>query len=314
MPDSETSRRGWAHTEVVIAADGSILTGDCGEPRVLVFAPDGSLVRSFDVPVTEVHGMTLVPGDGSEVLWIADIGMKNRPELNYRSQPGPNGGQVIAVDLRGHVLARLDRPDMAIYEEAPYAPTIAAIDTDNGDVWVGDGYGQSYVHRYDDSGTYLGSLSGEEDGAAGRFKCPHNVYVDRRKTRPELYVADRGHRRIQVYDMNGRFKRSFGAEFMTGPTDLTPEQDRLLVVEYIDARITVLDVDDQVVGYLGENKGAYDRDDWPNSKLADGTVVRNDHLTPGKFNSAHSVAVDREGNLFVSEFLVGGRLTKLARL
>jgi DNA-binding beta-propeller fold protein YncE len=221
---------------------------------------------------------------------------------------------VIAVDLKGNVLAKLPRPRLDVYASEFYAPTVAAIDETTGAVWVADGYGESYVHHYDASGKYDGSLSGEEPGAAGRFDCPHYVYIDRRRSEPELYVADRGNRRIQVYDLRGNFKRVFGNDFMTGPTDLTPDGDRLLVVEHIDARVTVLDRNDKPIGYLGENKGSFDRDDWPNSKLSDGTIVRNDHLVPGKFNSAHSVAVDRAANLYVTEYLVGGRLTKLARL
>ena len=101
FPDTEAARRGWAHTEVVFNSDGELLTGDTGEPKVLVFEPDGSLSRSFDVPVKEVHGMTLVRRQGLDVLWIADTGMKKLPDRNYKTDLAPNGGQVIAVDLAG---------------------------------------------------------------------------------------------------------------------------------------------------------------------------------------------------------------------
>jgi hypothetical protein len=35
------------------------------------------------------------------------------------------------------------------------------------------------------------------------------------------------------------------------------------------------------------------------------------HLAAGVFNSPHSLAVDADGNLYVSEWLIGGRYTKL---
>ncbi len=142
----------------------------------------------------------------------------------------------------------------------------------------------------------------------------YDVYVDTRRGDRQIYVADRANRRIQVYDADGRFRRSLGEDFMTGPTDLTPDGDRLLVVEYIDARVTVLDAADRPIGFLGENRGAYDRDDWPNSVLPDGTIVPNDYLIPGKFTAAHSVTVDAQGNLYVCEFTIGGTITELRRL
>ncbi len=116
-----------------------------------------------------------------------------------------------------------------------------------------------------------------------------------------------------MYDLAGKFKRAIGREFMTGPTHLVADGDRLIVVEFIDAGLTLLDANDELIGRLGANKGVHDRDDWPNSKLADGTIVRNDNLVPGRFTSAHSAAVDSQGSVYVTEFLIGGRITKLER-
>jgi hypothetical protein len=36
-------------------------------------------------------------------------------------------------------------------------------------------------------------------------------------------------------------------------------------------------------------------------------------LEAGKFNSPHGMAIDGEGNLYVAEWLIGGRFTKLAK-
>src|SRR5689334_9983877 len=92
MPDTESAMRGWAHTEVVLASSGELLTGHPGEPKVMIFDPEGDLVRSFDVPVTEVHGMTVVAEPGGDVLWIADIGAKRSPARNYANVRSPEGG------------------------------------------------------------------------------------------------------------------------------------------------------------------------------------------------------------------------------
>jgi sugar lactone lactonase YvrE len=53
-------------------------------------------------------------------------------------------------------------------------------------VWVTDGYGESYVHRYDKTGDYQGSINGEE-GEAGPFNSPHGLAVD---GEGNLYIAE----------------------------------------------------------------------------------------------------------------------------
>ncbi len=94
--------------------------------------------------------------------------------------------------------------------------------------------------------------SGRLEGA-GRFNCPHGIFIDRRKAEPELYVADRANHRVQVYDMEGRFKRSFGDNFLSSPRAFVTDGD-LMVVAELRARLAVLDLDDNLVCYLGDNE------------------------------------------------------------
>ena len=56
-----------------------------------------------------------------------------------------------------------------------------------------------------------------------------------------------------------------------------------------------------------------DRAGWPNELDADGKPKR-PALVAGKLNSPHSVAVDSEGSLYVTEYLIGSRTPKLRRL
>jgi len=81
----------------------------------------------------------------------------------------------------------------------------------NGDVWVADGYGSSKVTRYDAAGNWLATL----DGTEGRWpvQLPHGIWFDSRKRPLELYVADRGNHRVQVYSADGTYLRTFGANF-----------------------------------------------------------------------------------------------------
>ena len=179
----------------------------------------------------------------------------------------------------------------------------------NGDVWVADGYGESLVHRYSPDGRYLSILE-RGGGPAGRFNCPHGVFIDRRHASPELWVADRGNARVQVYDTEGHWLRTVGDGFLSSPSAFATDGANIVVGE-LYARLAVVDEDDRLVGYLGEDAEARERPGWPNGLGPDEHPVRNPHLHPGRFNSPHGLAADADGNYYVAEWLIGGRMIKL---
>ena len=87
-----------------------------------------------------------------------------------------------------------------------------------------------------------------------------------------------------------------------------------MVIAELRARLAVTDRDDNLVCYLGDNEVVSSTDGWPNGKNRDGQVIPTGLLQPGLFNSPHGLAVDKQGNLFVAEWLIGGRFTKLENL
>ena len=316
-PETESARTGWSHHSIVVSESGDILSGHQDDPIVQVFGKDGDFKGSWPSGCTETHGMTLVKEDGIEYLWIADHGAKRRQSGGYEyPDTGKVTGKAVKKTLDGRTATTLATPPLAVYEEGDYKPTWVAVNEErsggNGDIWVTDGYGANQVHRYSMSGDYIGSLTGEE-GRAGAFDCPHAIFFDNRKSEPELYVADRGNGRVQVYDADGDWKRVFGSEFLTSPSGFATQGERLIIAE-LKARVTVCDLDDNLVEYLGANVSVSEVDGWPNNKNEMGESVRPAVLEPGKFNSPHGLAVDAEGNLYIAEWLIGGRSIKLAKL
>ena len=317
IPDSEAARGGWAHHSVVVTEAGEVIASHQSEPQGLVFDRDGNLKRSWQTDLAELHGITLVKEGNTEYLWIADNGSKRQQAFGYDYLPGADvaSGQVVKMTLEGQIVAKLERPSLAVYQNTRFSPTAVAVNEvcngGNGDVWVTDGYGTYSVHRFNKNGEYISSITGEE-GQAGAFNCPHAIFVDQRKSEPELYVADRGNGRIQVYDLEGRFKRVFGSEFLTTPSAFVTHGDGMVVAE-LRARLTVLDIEDQLVTYLGANEAVCELDGWPNWKNNKGEIVRTNLLETGKFNSPHGIGVDSDGNLYLSEWLIGGRFTKLVK-
>ena len=316
IPDSENARNGWAHHGVAVMESGQIITYHPGDQTMMVFDEKGELVRSWQVNLSDAHGITLVNEGGTELLWIADNGRKRQHSLGYEYPDGETRGQVLKMDLEGKVLASLQRPDLDVYREGMYSPTWVAVNEErhggNGDVWVADGYGQSYVHRYGKAGNYIASINGAE-GGAGRFNCPHAIFIDRRGPDPELYVADRANGRVQVYDLEGNYQRVFGGDFLTTPSGFATHGDLLIIAE-LRARLTLCGKNDEFVCYLGANEPVCDVEGWPNNKDASGKIIPTSLLETGKFNSPHGLAVDGQGNLYVAEWLIGGRFIRLGKV
>jgi hypothetical protein len=227
------------------------------------------------------------------------------------------------MSLDGQILSELPLPPQDPQFPAgpmgPYCPCGCAVDEERfggtGDIWVADGYGSGLVHHFDKDGNHLATLTGEE--GSGRLLCPHAIFIDRRNDKvPELYIADRINVRVLVYDLGGQYLRTFGETYLNSPSDFAQWGD-LLVVAEIYQRLAVLDSDDNLVGYIGADpdpeaaQGWPTRPGWPNDLSEDGRAEIPLLPQHDRFNSPHAVAADSSGNLYVSEWLLGGRYTKL---
>jgi hypothetical protein len=217
-------------------------------------------------------------------------------------------GEFAKTTLEGETVLSLPFPSLKGYDDPKYAPTWVTVFEErfggNGDVWVADGYGAGYVHRYNRRGNYLASVDGTK--GAGKFRHPHGIHIDTRKADPELYVADRMNRRLQIYDVEGVFKRVVADAVDTSACAFTPYGEFTLIPEApYRARITILDPDDRTLGTIGENDTVCRRPGFPDDRSL---------VEPGRFIAPHSVAADGARNIYVVEWVTGGRISKLARV
>jgi len=308
FPGDPERSDGWAHPGVAVTQDGRIVTFAASGDEVLIYAADGQLLDSWSSGLTEGHGISLSRDVDGEHVWIADPGSKMvaDPPGSYHPYSPRDHGRVAKFDLTGRLVLELPLPDHPAYDEAQFAPTAVVVDSTRdggtGNVWVGDGYGASLVHLYSPDGEFLQTLPQE-------FNCPHGLIIDRRRGEPELYVADRGNERLQVFGLDGQFRRICGEGLLRGPSAFAISGQNLIIAE-LQARVAVLDIDDQLLGYIGADDEAASRPGWPNAVSPEGLTVR-PKPPPEQFNSPHGVAVARDGRIIVVEWLIGGRVNQL---
>ncbi len=88
-------------------------------------------------------------------------------------------------------------------------PTDVTWDADDY-IYVSEGYENNRVAKYNKWGDYVGNWGGYGEGGAngdqnpGKFRLIHGIAMDRDGN---VYTADRGNRRIQVFNKNGEFLR-----------------------------------------------------------------------------------------------------------
>jgi len=293
LPEGE--HLGITHGGIVVDAQGRIFASTDGERAMLVIDPDGTIVGSWGAELgAGVHSMTLVREGERELLLLAYL-----------------RHEVIAATLEGEIVWRLGIPAGAgVYDLAKkqpgYHPTGIARAPDGG-LFVADGYGKSYVHRFDADRAYVASFGGPGD-TLGKLRCPHGLLLDTSANKesggePRLIVADRENARLQVFDLAGKPLAEYG-EHVRRPCALALAGGDLVVAD-LTGRVTILDRDFELITHLGEN---------PDPSLRGNFDVPPEQWRDGVFLAPHSVAWDADGNLYVAEWNRFGRIVKLRRV
>ena len=258
---------------------------------VVVFDADGNFVRSWGAAFKGgAHGFHLEVEDGQEFLYFCDIDRRI----------------VVKTTMDGEQVLRLSYPfESPGYEPGPdgekldYRPTNLAVGA-NGDIYVGDGYGSSYIIQYDKQGNYIRTFGGPGSDA-GQVQCPHGIIHDTRGPEPVILVADRANNRLQEFSLNGEHRRFYSGVDLPCHFDIRGSE---VVIPDLAARVTLLDGDNNVIVHLGEGS-----DDYRQRR-----VKSREHFPPGKFVCPHGACFDHDGNIFVAEWVEIGRVTKLRRL
>lgn len=261
---------------------------------MVVFDAKGKFVRSWGKDFKGgAHGLHIQKEGKEEFLYLCDT----------------KRAVVVKTTLKGEEVLSLGYPKEsdkykpgADGKEPRYSPTNLTVGP-NGDIYVGDGYGSSYVIQYNKKGEYIRTFGGGKTKAPGDLNSPHGIWMDTRSGQPKLLVADRSNNRLQYFTLDGKHE-SF-VEGTTLPCHFSQFKNGDLLVPDLGAKVTLIDKNNKVITHLGDDS----QTEWRKTR-----VLTRDAFKPGKFVCPHGACFDHKGNIFVAEWVEIGRVTKLRKV
>ncbi|HEV3385503.1 MAG TPA: peptidase [Gemmata sp.] len=274
---------------------------------VLVFDPKGKFVRSFG---KEWHG----GGHGIEIR------KEGSEEFIYLSNTGTPDLKLVKTTLKGEFVWKQGRPVCKEYEPKvdpkdstkkvvpEYRPTNICFTPDGGFI-VGDGYGSNYMLIFDKDAKLVKVFGGSGSGK-GQLQTPHGQWVDdRNKDNPVLVVCDRANARLCRFNLDGSaIDATESGKVVLFPAHAKTRGDVLLVPD-LHARVSLFDKENKPIVHLGDDE------EW-RKKVLDGFKIRSQpkEWVAGKFVHPHDACFDKDGNIFVVEWVATGRVTLLKKM
>lgn len=288
LGDDGKSVIGPTHGGVVVDKAGNIYTS--AQIGVIVFSPEGKVLRRFlGDKYSNIHDMKIY--DEAEGEFIYGARNANAEGIKFNAETG-------------NIVLKLPFPEESGLKPAPFNPTAITVGP-NGDIFLSDGYASNHIFKFDKTGKYLTHFGTKGNGLK-EFNTAHGMTLDTRYTPPRLLICDRNHEpkgRLLHYDLDGNYID----EVVTGlgmPTSASVQGDYVSVPD-LHGRLIILDKSNTIIAVLGHNSDPAKRVNFN---------VPQDQWIEGIFSGTHGSAWDKDGNLYVQDWNVSGRIMKLVRV
>ncbi len=282
------SALGATHGGVVVDKAGNVYTS--ANKGVVVFSPDGKVIRSYEgKEYSNMHDVEIREEEGGEFIYAARNNDAEGIKFNAHT---------------GEIVLKLPLPKESGLGDIKFNPTAITV-APNGDIFLSNGYATNHIFKFDKTGKYLMHF-GEYGNEMKQFNTAHGMTLDTRYDPPRLLICDRNHKpkgRLLHYDLDGNFIE----EVITGlgmPTSVSIQGDYVSVPD-LHGRVVILDKTNTIMAVLGHN---------PDPKQGKNFNVPQDQWIEGVFSGTHGSHWDADGNLYVQDWNVSGRIMKLVRV
>lgn len=281
---------GDSHGDIAVSPAGeiyvSVQAGD--HPGIQVYSAKGTYLRNVPGAPPDLHGFIIARAPDGQ-FYIYGVSRLAQEIIQLKL----DGSRVLTIPASA-IPAQYKKDD----KQAINLTGIAV--APNGDIYVTDGYGLDFIHRFDRSGKYLATFGGK--GAPWNFDQCHKIAIDPRFKPVRLICTDRRHDRLVHMDLDGHILGVFGWGLRL-PSALAIRGDELAVGELM-GRVSLLDKTGRIVAVIGTN----DNVEEIRTNKAPPEIWKAD-----QFYAPHGVTYDAEGNLLVTEFNQYGRITRVQR-
>lgn len=286
-PDGN-SALGPTHGGVVVDKDGNVYVS--ANKGVVVFSPDGKVIQEYlGAEYSNIHDMEIRAEEDGEYIYGARNNNAEGIKFNAHS---------------GKIVLKLPFPEESGLKLKRFNPTAITV-APNGDIFLADGYASNHIFKFDKTGKYVMHF-GAKGNDLKQFNTAHGMTLDTRYEPARLLVCDRNHQpkgRLLHYDLEGNFI----AEVVTGlgmPTSAAVQGDYVAVPD-LHGRLVILDKSNTIMAVLGHNADPKKRGSFN---------VPQAQWVEGVFSGTHGSYWDADGNLYVQDWNVSGRIIKLVRV
>lgn len=293
-PPPNSQYIGQSHGEIAVSSAGNIYVSVMGKHGgIQMYSPSGTYLGKVPNAPADIHGFILRQEGDKEYIYAARLQGQSILKMQL------NGKKIFEINALEAIPKKFHKPPKVnAKKKDERVLKLTAVDVSaSGDLYVVDGYGRDFIHRFDAKGQYLSSFGGRQ--APWKLKNCHKIAIDPRYQPQRLICADRANGRLVHMKLDGQLIGTY-AKDLRRPSAVDFYKDTIAVAE-IAGRVSLLDKSGKVVGTLGVNASQEEINHprTPPEKWRDGV-----------FTSPHGIAFDQRGNLFITEYSNWGRVLK----